>query len=137
MDAILKVQGIDKKFDTVHALKGVSISFYPGEIHGLIGENGSGKSTLSSIISGIYPATEGTMVLEGKDYKPVSILDGENHGGQNDRPGNGQVIFTLSFTESVFVWLNLRNSLRIEKGKICFIIDEDETRCKTVELRRA
>lgn len=102
MDAILKVQGIDKKFDTVHALKGVSISFYPGEIHGLIGENGSGKSTLSSIISGIYPATEGTMVLEGKDYKPVSILDGENHGGQNDRPGNGQVIFYPFFYGECF-----------------------------------
>ena len=80
MDAILKVQGIDKKFDTVHALKGVNISFYQGEIHGLIGENGSGKSTLSSIISGIYPATEGRMFLEGKEYKPTSILDGEKHG---------------------------------------------------------
>ena len=52
-EAILQVNGIYKSFGVVKALKDVSISFLPGEIHGLIGENGSGKSTLSSIISGI------------------------------------------------------------------------------------
>ena len=52
-EAILCVKDICKNFGTVKALKSVSTSFYPGEIHGLIGENGSGKSTLASVISGI------------------------------------------------------------------------------------
>ena len=79
-EAILSVKGICKNFGTVKALKSVSASFYPGEIHGLIGENGSGKSTLSSVISGIYPPDGGTMSLNGKEYKPSSIIDGERHG---------------------------------------------------------
>lgn len=75
-EAILTVQNIDKDFGTVQALKDVSISFMPGKIHGLIGENGSGKSTLSSVISGIYPATSGKMLLNGKEYCPASIIEG-------------------------------------------------------------
>lgn len=79
-EAILQVNGIYKSFGVVKALKDVSISFLPGEIHGLIGENGSGKSTLSSIISGIYSYNQGEMILDGKVYKPTSIMDGEKHG---------------------------------------------------------
>lgn len=79
-EAILSVKDICKNFGSVKALKGVSASFYPGEIHGLIGENGSGKSTLSSVISGIYPPDGGTMSLNGKEYRPSSIIDGERHG---------------------------------------------------------
>ena len=79
-EAILQVNGIYKSFGVVKALKDVSISFLPGEIHGLIGENGSVKSTLSSIISGIYSCNQGEMILDGKVYKPTSIMDGEKHG---------------------------------------------------------
>ena len=79
-EAILQVNGIYKSFGVVKALNDVSISFLPGEIHGLIGENGSGKSTLSSIISGIYSCNQGEMILDGKVYKPTSIMDGEKHG---------------------------------------------------------
>ena len=79
-EAILQVNGIYKSFGVVKALKDVSISFLPGEINGLIGENGSGKSTLSSIISGIYSCNQGEMILDGKVYKPTSIMDGEKHG---------------------------------------------------------
>ena len=46
----------------------------------LIGENGSGKSTLSSIISGVYPQSEGELTLDGKPYKPADTLDAQNHG---------------------------------------------------------
>lgn len=79
-DAVLTVRGIRKNFGAVQALKDISIAFYQGQIHGLIGENGSGKSTLSSVISGIYPPDGGTMFLEGREYRPCSILDGEKNG---------------------------------------------------------
>lgn len=78
--AVLETEEIFKNFGSVQALKGVSVTFHQGEIHGLIGENGSGKSTLSSVISGIYPSDKGKLFLEGKEYRPSSILDGERNG---------------------------------------------------------
>jgi len=79
-DIILKVEHISKKFGLTQALKDVSIQIARGEIVGLIGENGSGKSTFSSIISGLYDASGGTMILNGKTYKPSNAMDAQRYG---------------------------------------------------------
>lgn len=44
---IIEIRGVHKFFPGVHALKGVDLTLYPGEVHALVGENGAGKSTLS------------------------------------------------------------------------------------------
>jgi len=49
--------------ETFWALKGVNLCIVPGEALGLIGRNGSGKSTLLKIIAGIYPPTQGQVIL--------------------------------------------------------------------------
>lgn len=79
-NAVLNIKNISKDFGLTHALKDVSLHIEKGEIIGLIGENGSGKSTLSSIISGVYPATEGSMELNGQPYKPADTMDAQKHG---------------------------------------------------------
>ena len=53
-EPLLRAQGIYKAFAGVQALKDVSLTIAPGEIHCLAGENGCGKSTLIKIISGVY-----------------------------------------------------------------------------------
>lgn len=63
---VLGVQGINKLFGVVPVLFSVNFDIYPGEVHALIGENGAGKSTLMKILSGFYPATSGTIVLNGE-----------------------------------------------------------------------
>jgi sulfonate transport system ATP-binding protein len=50
----------------VHALGGVSMEVEPGEIVAIIGGSGSGKSTLLRAISGLDPASEGTVILDGE-----------------------------------------------------------------------
>ena len=47
------------------ALRNVSLEVKKGEVIGIIGKNGSGKSTLLRIISGIYPADEGSCKAAG------------------------------------------------------------------------
>ncbi len=52
-------------FNEFYALKNVSFSVSQGESVGILGANGSGKSTLLKCISGIYPPTEGSIMVEG------------------------------------------------------------------------
>ena len=54
-DVLLEMRDITKEFPGVKALKNVSFSVRPGEIHALVGENGAGKSTLMKVVSGVYP----------------------------------------------------------------------------------
>ena len=79
-EVILRSNQIVKHFGQTHALNGISVELRRGEIIGLIGENGSGKSTFSSIISGVYPPTSGTLELKGQEYKPTDPLDAQKYG---------------------------------------------------------
>lgn len=64
---ILEMQHISKTFGAVRALRDVSLTVYPAELHALMGENGAGKSTLMKILSGAYVADPGgTITIEGK-----------------------------------------------------------------------
>lgn len=54
------------RFGPVRALDDVSLSFRPGEIHGLVGENGAGKSTLMRILAGLQQPTRGIIRFMAK-----------------------------------------------------------------------
>jgi len=75
---MIKMEGISKSFITTKAVSGASLSIERGEIRGLVGENGSGKSTLVSIIAGILKPDEGSMILNGKVYKPQNLINANN-----------------------------------------------------------
>lgn len=61
----VSLRGIEKRFGSVHALRGVDLDIMPGEVLGLVGDNAAGKSTLTKIIAGAYQPDAGTMTLEG------------------------------------------------------------------------
>jgi rhamnose transport system ATP-binding protein len=66
VSALLELTGIVKSFAGVHALKGISFSLVPGEVHALVGENGAGKSTLIKVITGAHRPDAGTLAINGK-----------------------------------------------------------------------
>src|SRR5215471_8000253 len=68
----LRLRGISKSFGAVRALYKTDFEVYAGEVVGLVGDNGAGKSTLIKVISGVGPADEGEIFLEGQK---VSILN--------------------------------------------------------------
>lgn len=51
---------------SVAALKGISFSLSPGDRLGLVGRNGAGKTTLLKVLYGVYPPTEGRVVVRGR-----------------------------------------------------------------------
>ncbi|HWV53191.1 ABC transporter ATP-binding protein [Pseudorhodoplanes sp.] len=64
---LLSIRGVTTKYGNIVALRGVDLDVYPGEIVTLIGANGAGKSTLMMTIFGNPRASEGRILLEGRD----------------------------------------------------------------------
>jgi D-xylose transport system ATP-binding protein len=67
---LVEMRNIKIAFGGVHAVDGVSVDLYPGEVIGLVGGNGAGKSTLIRALSGARPADSGQILINGE---PVSI----------------------------------------------------------------
>ena len=73
---LIELEGVERRFGGLKAVNGVSFRMVPGEIVGLIGPNGAGKTTLINTITGVHPATGGTIRFEGRDItrmKPHAI----------------------------------------------------------------
>ncbi|MGY3080771.1 branched-chain amino acid transport system permease protein [Bradyrhizobium sp. LM6.10] len=66
-DTVLEVTGLSKYFGGLKAVDGVDIAVKRGGVHALIGPNGSGKTTTLNVLSGLYVATAGKIVLDGTD----------------------------------------------------------------------
>jgi branched-chain amino acid transport system ATP-binding protein len=64
---ILELKGLSKSFGGLHAVRNVTIQVMPGDRKAIIGPNGAGKTTLFNVITGIYPATAGSVILFGQD----------------------------------------------------------------------
>ena len=79
-EPIIEVRHIVKNFGSTRALRDVDVSFYRGEIRGLVGENGSGKSTITSIVAGMQKATSGEMFYKSEPWNPASMVDAQLHG---------------------------------------------------------
>src|SRR5262245_49405877 len=71
MDLIV-ANSLSKRFGGIVALDRVEFSARAGEVHALIGENGAGKSTFIQILSGALRHDEGTIFVDGEDYRPAN-----------------------------------------------------------------
>ncbi len=67
MTTLLDVNGLDKSYGGVHAVRGVSFSLTAGTILALIGPNGAGKSTCFNMLNGQIRPNAGSIKLEGQD----------------------------------------------------------------------
>lgn len=65
--ALIKLEGLTKKFGGLTAVSNVDFEIEKGKITAIIGPNGAGKSTFFNLISGFHRPTSGTITFEGKD----------------------------------------------------------------------
>ena len=68
----VRMSEISKHFAGVKALADVSVKFYAGEVHAILGENGAGKSTLMNIISGVLQPDHGDIEVAGRLVLPLT-----------------------------------------------------------------
>jgi ribose transport system ATP-binding protein len=80
MPPLLTMRGVQKRFGPTLALHGVDLELHAGQVLALIGENGAGKSTLMKVLSGAHAADAGTMMLQGRPYRPRGPLHARRSG---------------------------------------------------------
>ncbi|WBB53701.1 sugar ABC transporter ATP-binding protein [Verrucosispora sp. WMMD573] len=122
---VLALEGVDKSFGAVAALRDARLELFAGEAHALVGENGAGKSTLVKILAGVHGPDAGRMLLAGE---PVTF------GNPADARAAGIAVIyqeptlfpDLSVAENIFMGRQPRKGLRR--------IDAAAMRARTNEL---
>ena len=66
-EAILRIEGLAKRFGGLEALGGVNLSVSPGDFRAIIGPNGAGKSTFFNTMTGLLRPDAGRVIFEGRD----------------------------------------------------------------------
>ncbi|MCJ7426231.1 MAG: amino acid ABC transporter ATP-binding protein [Dehalococcoidales bacterium] len=77
MEPIIHIENVHKHFGRVHALRGISLDVYKGEVVVIIGPSGSGKSTLLRCINHLEEYNEGRIVVDGTpldDTKNINVV---------------------------------------------------------------
>jgi branched-chain amino acid transport system ATP-binding protein len=80
MSEILRLQSVSRRFSGLQALRDVSLTVNKGEVIGLIGPNGAGKTTLVNVVTGVTPASAGTVTFDGQDITRVKTYQSARLG---------------------------------------------------------
>ena len=72
MSALLRLDGVSKRFRGLLAVDRVSFEVPEGAIVGLIGPNGAGKTTIFNVIAGVFRPDGGSITLGGRDIAGLS-----------------------------------------------------------------
>ena len=70
-ELILSVRDLNIKFNLrgkiLHAIRGIDLDVYHGEVLAIVGESGSGKSTLLHVMGGVDTVTNGKVIVDDRD----------------------------------------------------------------------
>lgn len=99
---ILEMNNIVKSYPGVIALNDVSLSFFEGEVHAIVGENGAGKSTLIKVISGAVHPDSGNLIYQGESYSHLSLYEAKTKGIEVVYQ-EFSLIESLSVAENIFI----------------------------------
>lgn len=77
---VLAARGVTKAFGPVKVLQNITLDFFGGEIHAIVGENGAGKSTLMKILAGLLDPTSGEVCFRGEAIEIGNLRRMEQRG---------------------------------------------------------
>ena len=120
---LVELRDMRVAFGGVHAVDGVTVELYPGEVVALVGGNGAGKTTLIKTLSGAHPADSGEIRIEGKPVTISNPRDAKVYGIET-------IYQTLALADNVDATANmfLGRELKTRWGTLDEAAMEDATR---------
>ena len=121
---LVVMQDVGKSYGNVHALRGVNLEVYPGEVTCVLGDNGAGKSTLIKIMAGLHEHTSGTFEVNGVKRHLASPRAAQ-------ALGIATVYQDLALAPLMSVWRNffmgneIRSGLFLDAKRMKTIADEE------------
>jgi branched-chain amino acid transport system ATP-binding protein len=97
---MLTLKSVHTYYGNIHALRGVSLHVNQGEIVALIGANGAGKTTVLKTISGLTPASRGSITFEGRNLTRVAAEE-IVRAGISHVPEGRKIFSTLSLRDNL------------------------------------
>ncbi|HEX9116075.1 MAG TPA: sugar ABC transporter ATP-binding protein [Anaerolineae bacterium] len=116
VDALVLMEGIEKRFPGVHALSQCHFELWPGEVHALVGENGAGKSTLMKVLSGVYTKDAGRILYKGQEVE-IPNPRAAQHLGISIIHQELNLMPHLTVAQNIFIGREPRQGLR-------FVLDD-------------
>ena len=114
----VRVEGVWKRFGSVEALRGVSLTVREGELFTLLGPSGCGKTTLLRIVAGLLEPDQGRIFFDGDDVTGVPP----------HKRNVGMVFQDLALFPHMTVYDNVAYGLRVRR------VPEDEVRRRVREI---
>lgn len=108
MSNLIELKNLHKSFGGVNAVNGCSFEIQQGKIIALIGPNGSGKTTVFNLISGIYAADSGKVLLDNNDITDYSVEE-RSRLGISRMFQQSRLFLNLSVKENLLLALDQRN----------------------------
>ena len=100
---LLEVREVSKRFPGVQALDRACLDVKRGEVLALVGENGAGKSTMMKILSGVYEADEGTILMDGETVVPGDPIHARDNLGISIIYQELNLAQNLSVAENIYL----------------------------------
>ena len=120
----LVVEGISKTFRGRPVVRGVSLHLNRGEVAGLLGPNGAGKTTCFYMITGLIPADEGRIFLDGDDITGQPMFQ-RARMGLGYLPQESSIFRGMSVEENIMAVAELRHRNQTKaKDAVNELLDE-------------
>jgi branched-chain amino acid transport system ATP-binding protein len=111
-ELLLRVENLERHYEGIKAVDGISFAVAPGEVVSIIGPNGSGKTTTLNLVTGAIRADAGSITLDGNRIDRVGSVSIAEHGISRTFQ-NGRVFATLSVADNIEV--GIHSSLRASR----------------------
>jgi len=113
-EPILALHGVRASYGAIEVLHGIDLTVPSGGIFAVLGPNGAGKSTLLKVVSGLHPASSGSIVMAGREVNRARPDDPWHAAGSASSPKGRGVFPNLTVEENLRLittsaWVRVRS----------------------------